>query len=508
MKLSLLALYENIKGIEVECHIKNSPGPFLKGIRIFSDTQSLEKDYLYMDVENRLKENFKDFAFISLEPVENGFQVKNKEDLFHVFNAVMEIFNRFQQWSEITKEKLIQGEDLQSIFNLCEMVTRETVYLTDISMKMYVHTTPTLMDEVSAIWRYQVHYGYMPIHIMNQLITSGELEQMNQFRKAFTFDTKTFNLPYTCRNIYHGNILKAHLFIVSIHSNPKQTHKEIADELGRLLSPFVCTSKDFNSRAGQLYENFFLDVMNHGVTNETLIQQQINIFGWKIKDNYCVVIIDIENGRDEQIQFMINYLCDSKFDCKAFEKEKYIVGIFHVRDKKSKSEFTDTIQNMLTKMNAKGAISKNFEGLKNINTYYKQLVTILKYCKKNDSGRNLFLQENFGLYSILNTCLEKHDAYELCHPDVVSLYNYDKKYKTDYLETLYQYLLNERNAVKAAQVLFIHRNTMNYRLEKLNKLLTFDFENSTSRYYILFSIFLLRYQLKRSLDEKNDGDKE
>lgn len=78
--------------------------------------------------------------------------------------------------------------------------------------------------------------------------------------------------------------------------------------------------------------------MNHGVTNETLIQQQINIFGWKIKDTYCVIIIDIENGRDEQIQFMINYLCDSKFDCKAFEKEKYIVGIFHVKDKKSKSE--------------------------------------------------------------------------------------------------------------------------------------------------------------------------
>ncbi len=158
------------------------------------------------------------------------------------------------------------------------------------------------------------------------------------------------------------------------------------------------------------------------------------------------------------------------------------------------------IQNMLIKMNVKGAISKNFEGLKNINTYYEQLVTMLKYCKKNDSGRNLFLQENFGLYSILNTCLEKHDAYELCHPDVVLLDNYDKKYKTDYLETLYQYLLNERNAVKAAKILFIHRNTMNYRLEKINKMLTFDFEDSTSRYYILFSIFLLRYQLKKSLD--------
>ena len=76
------------------------------------------------------------------------------------------------------------------------------------------------MDDISANWNYQIKYGYMPMNIVRKLIDTGELAYMNKTREAFTYPTETFNLPYTCKNIFHGCQLLAHLFIVGVYSPP------------------------------------------------------------------------------------------------------------------------------------------------------------------------------------------------------------------------------------------------------------------------------------------------
>lgn len=510
MKLSLLLIYENLADKEITLKMEEAPGPRFDKIRILPEahSQALEEDILYIDTNQR-SDNYdaEELSAISLvayandstSHIKNGLLVSQKTSVDFIFDAILEIFDRFRKWDDLLKRKLIEGENMQDIFNLCSMVTPDTVYITDVSMKMYVHSSPTLMEDISAIWRYQVSYGYMPINVMNRLITSGELEKIKSFRKAFSPNTQTFNLPYTCRNIFSGNTLKAHIFIISIYSKPTQTHKEIADELGDLITPFVCRSPYFASRAGQVYENFFQDLLKRRVTNTILIKQQIAIFDWNMNDTYALLVIDVKNQHMDRIQFLIDYFCNKR-DCKAFENEKYIICIFHIASEKSKATFAQSMKSLLSKMNLKGAFSKNFVNICDMDIYYRQAADILQFCMKNEAKRVLFLQEDFGLYSIFNASLENHNAYELCHPDIITLYEFDQKNDTDYLETLYQYLLNDRNAVKAAKTLYIHRNTMTYRLEKLKTMLSFDEEDPVNRFYVLTSIFLLKYQLDKPED--------
>ncbi|MGN0292409.1 MAG: PucR family transcriptional regulator [Lachnospiraceae bacterium] len=535
MKLSLLLIYENLsagKTPEMENDIsqetefpfpekilssvssekitlkmEKAPGIFFGSFRILPPASCFpaEPDVLYIDL-NECAEGYdagqlSDIPLVACETphtsvIRNGL-LTSQGSLNSVFTSILKIFEQFQKWDDLVKMKLIEGNDLQEIFNLSSMVTPDTVYLTDVSMKMYVHSTPTLMDDISAIWRYQTCYGYMPIHIMNQLITSGELDKINQYRNAFTLDTKTFNLPYTCKNIFSANTLKAHIFIVSIYSKPTQTHKEIAEELGILLAPRICSSPFFSARAGKVYENFFQDILHRRVTNTILIQQQIAIFDWHINDTYFVLVVDVTDQPIDRIQLLINYFDDSTNDCKAFENGNRIICICHMKSPQNKAQFSEKISELLMKMNLKGALSKTFTNFCDMDLYYRQAVTILRFCTGNEPKRYLFLQEEFGLYGIFNAALESHNAYELCHPDIIALYEFDRKNDTEYLKTLYQYLLCDRNAVKAAKNLYIHRNTMSYRLQKLKTMISFDEEDPLSRFYILNSISLLKYQLKR-----------
>ena len=528
MKLSLLLIYENLikKEMEIEAEAKTQlpekfltereialkakklPGIYFSKFRILPPAHSytFESDVLYIDL-NQCADGYKqdNLSFIPLvarmnphtEFIENGLLINPAVSLDSVFHSILEIFEIFQKWDDIVKQKLIEGGELQEIFNLCSIVTPDTVYLTDVSMKMYVHSNPTLMSDISAIWRYQINYGYMPIHIMNQLITSGELNKINQHRDAFTLKTTTFNLPYTCKNIFSEHTLKAHVFIVSIYSQPSQTHKEIANELGTLLTHHICSNPFFAARAGKVYENFFQDILNRRVTNTISIQQQIAIFNWKINDTYSILVIHTANQHADRIQFLINYFDNDANDCRAFENGDHIICVYHVGSMQKKECFSHKIGRLLMKMNLKGAFSKTFSNFCDMDIYYRQAAAILDYGIHNEPERALFLQEDFGLYSIFHAAMEKHNAYELCHPDIITLYEYDKRNNTNYLETLYQYLLNDRNAVRAATNLYIHRNTMAYRLEKLKTIISFNEEEPLTRFYILNSLFLLKFQMKQ-----------
>jgi hypothetical protein len=142
----------------------------------------------------------------------DGIFVDDPELLPAVCMSIMEVFEIFQQWSLQVRDDLIQGEPMQKIFDSCAMVTPDTVYITDTSMKMICTSVPSLMSEISATWRYQTAYGYMPVNIMHQLIVSGELERINRHHHSFTHETETFNVPYSCYNIFVDEVLR-HIFL-------------------------------------------------------------------------------------------------------------------------------------------------------------------------------------------------------------------------------------------------------------------------------------------------------
>lgn len=76
---------------------------------------------------------------------------------------------------------------------------------------------------------------------------------------------------------------------------------------------------------------------------------------------------------------------------------------------------------------------------------------------------------------------------QLCHPDVSYLHEYDIKNNTDLLKTVATYLICERNAVQTADLLFVHRNTIQYRINRIKELTNIDLEDPDTRLYIMLS---------------------
>ena len=84
--------------------------------------------------------------------------------------------------------------------------------------------------------------------------------------------------------------------------------------------------------------------------------------------------------------------------------------------------------------------------------YGKQTVGTINYCEQY-------------VVQYLKQILKKHTGREFCHPAVEILKEYDQKHNSNLLLTLKLFFLNERDYRLTAENMYVHRNTIQHRID-------------------------------------------
>lgn len=92
-------------------------------------------------------------------------------------------------------------------------------------------------------------------------------------------------------------------------------------------------------------------------------------------------------------------------------------------------------------------------------------------------------------FNILQKMDYKEDLLSYCHPAILTIYEYDHNYHTDNYDTLFVYLQNNKNIHDTAEALYIHRNTMQNRLKKINELVNINLMHGEISFH--FNYFIL-----------------
>ena len=77
------------------------------------------------------------------------------------------------------------------------------------------------------------------------------------------------------------------------------------------------------------------------------------------------------------------------------------------------------------------------------------------------------------------------------HPALGRLREYDSKKSTDFYKILREYLRCERDRVLTAKRLFVHKNTLVYRLKKIVELFSLDLDDAYEREYLMVSFLVM-----------------
>ena len=127
-------------------------------------------------------------------------------------------------------------------------------------------------------------------------------------------------------------------------------------------------------------------------------------------------------------------------------------------------------------------ISNVFQDLTYCKHYYRQAKT----AAESKRSKIVYFQSLASEYIL--QAVDNQTKYYARHPLVFCLEKRDRQEKTDFVNTLREYLLCERSTRRAAEHLFIHRNTLQYRINAIKDLNTVDLEDDYERQNLLLSL--------------------
>ena len=89
---------------------------------------------------------------------------------------------------------------------------------------------------------------------------------------------------------------------------------------------------------------------------------------------------------------------------------------------------------------------------------------------------------------------EKYPLTDFYHTGVAAIRDYDTLHNTNFLETLKLYLIHIDNPGAIAEQLFIHKNTVFYRISKIKEQFHLNLDDGDERFKIHLTVKLMEME--------------
>lgn len=175
----------------------------------------------------------------------------------------------------------------------------------------------------------------------------------------------------------------------------------------------------------------------------------------------------------------------------AFLYEKYIVCILTCSAEQANSHKAE-IAELFRKYNLYAFKSNSFFDIMKLRQAYQQAQKIASH-ETLSPKKHVYSYNDIAIFDMFDVIAKHANLLDYCEEHFLLLYEYDKTHNTNLLNTLKVYLESCLQYEQTAKKLFVHKNTVRYRIAKCQEILNEDFSDGTRFYRYSLSLKILEY---------------
>lgn len=319
--------------------------------------------------------------------------------------------------------------------------------------------------------------GYWSIELINKL---SKLLANNDYANI-SFDN--INRLFIKLKDKDNNLL-GYLVIIEYNKKIKDIDKDLLLHITKIITKYLLINN--NHQNINNLNSFFTSLINNEFNNETIFLEKYNSIIDKNKI-YKFIIISINNIDKKIIKTLEISLTYLFIDSTIIFKEEYIIIFLH-----NDINYED-INSFFFKNKLYGILSTPILDFYNIYTIYNILKKLLNYLIINKNEYILYKESD---YIFLSTIISTNDnivLLSLIHENILKLYKYDIDNNTSLCITLYTYIKCNRSLKECSKELYLHKNTITYRLNKIKDILDDNLDSSINNLNYLHSILIINY---------------
>lgn len=492
VKLSLRFFYreisERIPDAVMQTPVTSNPG--FSSLSVLKPGLLEGHDIIYVDLDPTLSvDEMHGISVITTSARADLFKscsrivVPDGSDMLELLGTVSSIFSEFSDWLETLYLAVARDECLQNIIEIVSMVERNPMYIADASVKTIASYDAGTYMATSPTWNYKARYGYLPFSIMQNLVDTGELDLMKKDGNAILIpDSKCFPNPYVSKSICQDGRYCGNFFIIQYYNRLDARDMEIADLVGDLLSNASLFKNTYIESNAFYSVRFMQDMISNQHTDEEVVRGQLKLIGWNPVGDFVLFLVDM---RQDSLAVRNNFMAMLNISigahCLVYEG-KVLAVVNDYSPRRDKVE--RTVEQMSHDYNRPGTMSEPFADFMELKLYYAQALFVLENA--------CFIPGDIHLQRY-ESCFTQH----LCqltagaipkYSQATKLHDYDEAHGTEFCHTLYVWLQCCCNTTETAERLYIHRNTVITRLDRIRAMVSCNIDSYEIQRRIMHSL--------------------
>ena len=351
-----------------------------------------------------------------------------------------------------------------------------------------------------------------PVPILEKFIETGIIDQLKTITTPFRvkkIEEIGLNHRVVTSTKYKNEIM-GYMWIQEIDAPLTEEEIEFIHEVSSHIGKILYKRSQARREKDEKRVQFFRQLLSEQSKNEKQIRQEAELLNIRIPHLLKSIIFRLKDHDEEHFEHLKDtvqsYL--KVMDCMTEFLEEPNQIIIILGDRSQKHRIIELGIELVYRVIKSLELQNSLKVFAGIGTAYDQLTLLRKsFLEGTEVIKSAvflgtqehlsFEYEKLGVYRYIQVLAENNEEAHYVNPKLQKLKQKDNENQTELLKTLEVYLRNNCKSKPTAEALFIHPNTLNYRLKQIGEYTNIDFSDFNLNCQLFIDLLLMKSETNK-----------
>jgi len=419
--------------------------------------------------------------------------VKDCSDFKELFTLVQNIFEKYDVWNQSLQDAMDQSHPLDAMLKASIPVFQNPIFVHDTNFHIIAcsHRAPGMLE-----WSREprTNQYIVPLGLINDFKTDTAYLHTLTTSGPDLYPAEQRGYPILYVNLWNHDHYEGRICIDELETPILPGQYPAIQHLADLILSSIRDRNLFQMNMINKVEHFFRDYLDGKFQDHTQIMKILTYLDWKRNDRY--LCLRLETSQNNLHNFSsaatLGHIETQIPQCYPFTYQDGITVIVNLS--KMHLQISDVLSSLAILLREgllKMGVSSEIHDFLQFRLAHYQAQMALNLGSDSNSTSWCYRFDDYILEFLLKQGTGILPPEMLCSHKLLLLKDYDEKNHTELYHTLNTFLTLERNVLQTAKTLYIHRSTLFYRLERIQKIADVNLADAKERLILRFSFYIL-----------------
>ncbi|MDR3295330.1 MAG: helix-turn-helix domain-containing protein [Clostridiales Family XIII bacterium] len=487
---------------EMEATVTGNTKRAFRDVRLAGENGPFDPDYLYFVPRGKPCPPGQGISAITLpggsalpEDAENCQICVPAAGDERIFTLAQECFSFYNEWVRSLYECIASGGALDRIIDICNPVIKNPILIDDSSYQTLAKSEHfAASDFFDGEYAFVHKNGYhSPQYVSTMLVspTAWKSAFISPRPMIHIFDFLAHRTVYSTIKV--DDEVVGFLSVIGVKQPLTEGLIDVCECFTEVLAVAMAKRRRTSlSKQKRLNNDLFLNVFNRRITDKDLMHAIFQQAGLVEDERHFIAIFAANkdvSGDSFLMARMMELFSANMPNCYSVLDDSSIVLIVgEPPDGRGRADVLRLSREFLHRPRSAIGFSLNFDKLEQAPLYYAQAKSAVRFGTLANPGGHVFNYHEIIGYDLLYRLGGAEQRRALYHPAVASLLAHDAEKGGNLIATLRVLLECAGDTALAAEKLFLHRNSLYYRMKQISGLTGVDLQDEQVREHLMISL--------------------